>query len=146
MHAVLQPGTAVDHHSTPCHLEPEPLGRLVGLPDLWQETRGVQLGQHERVDLVGFHLGMGNGAHLQRVGDHHTPHVRCHELRDSQCVARGLDHDLCLSAEVFGKGNRLVTHKAEPPELACNTISDLSRLRKVAMNIKPDSSHDLLLC
>src|SRR5271165_1499509 len=46
-------------------------GGWIGDPHARQEIAAQQVGQHQRVDLIGFDFGFGDGAGAQRVGDHH---------------------------------------------------------------------------
>jgi hypothetical protein len=54
---------------------PHPLRGFVGMPDLRQKIAAQQLGQHVRVDLVGFDFELRDGFGGQRIGHHHSGHV-----------------------------------------------------------------------
>jgi len=65
--AVLEP-RAVGHQGRPhaCQV-PQPLGDAVGHPDFGEEVAPEQVRQNHGVDLVGLHLGLGDGPDLHGI-------------------------------------------------------------------------------
>ena len=60
-------------------------------PDIdWRGMAGL------RDVIVGLDVGMGDGPHLQRVGDDHPGHIGAQHPHDRHGVAGGFDHDLVV--------------------------------------------------
>src|SRR4051812_702220 len=117
------------------------LSRLVGYPDLRQEAAGIELRRYTSIDRVGLDLGVGNRAHLLRVGDDHLLHVRSDHCRGRGSVARSLDHYNVVWRQLCGeRQQQIATHvdAAKALELAALPCH---RLTEAAMDIQSDDAH-----
>src|SRR5215472_8474537 len=104
----------------------------------------MELAQNKSIDFVGLHLGMSDGSHLQRIGDHNALYMGCHVLGDRKSVPRSLDDYLRFRSKSFDKGDHLISDEIETPETTHYAIPDLDGFCKVAMDIKPHGMHGLL--
>ncbi len=100
MHLVLDPRAMTDDLIAPGDQPSKTLGGRVRCPDLRQVAGCMQVRQRACVDLVGLHMSMGDGLHLQWVGDHHPRHEGCEDPRHRHGVAGRLNHHLIRGSEL----------------------------------------------
>jgi hypothetical protein len=105
---------------------------LVGLPDLGQKTGRMRALRHH---LVGLDLGVGDGALLQWIGNHHPLHVRCHQLHHCHRVCQSRRRPRRFRPDVWRKQSRALARDR----------SASGRLGETAMDVEPNDSHVLLL-
>ena len=90
---VFQLGAPADKHVAEVD-SAAPVARLgVGPPDLGQIVAAQQVGQNAGIDLVGFHLGVGDGSGLQGIADHHAAGVAFEQIDQGPGEAGGLEGD-----------------------------------------------------
>jgi hypothetical protein len=123
------------------HKAPERLSGRIRHPDLGQEAAGMQLRQHGRVDLVSFDLGMGDRAHLQRIGDHHPPHKRPQQTDDRCRVDGGFEHDLVVGSQLASECDHRVSCQVNPAAAAEMAVLQNRDHRHRAVHIQSDHSH-----
>lgn len=124
LNAVLQARAGLDDGRAAGHLSTEALRCFVRLPDLRQKAGGMQLCEHNGVDLIGLYLRVRDRSHLQRVGDDNPPHMRRHQLHHCHRVPGSLDDDVRLGAEPPREGDHLLADEINPPEMAHTTRLD----------------------
>ena len=112
---VLEPRPVADDLVASRHQPAHPLGGGVRRPDLRQVACGVEVRQRACVDLVGLHVGMGDGLHLKRVGDHHPRHEGRLNPRHRHGVAGGLDDDLVRGLEALAEALQRRAGHLDPP-------------------------------
>jgi hypothetical protein len=88
---------------------------------------------------------MRDGTHLQRIGNHHPLHVRCHQFHHRHRVAGGLNNHLGVFAKTFGKGYHALAHEIDPPQLLHTSLINHRGLSETAMDVEPNDPHVLLL-
>ncbi len=119
---------------------------VASLPDLGQEARRVQLGEHGRVDLIGLHLGVRDRPHQEGVRDDHALDQGREQLGDREGVAGGLEDHLILRPQMLpSEGQDLLPRQLDPAELADGCVLHRRGHGEASMHIKADHPHALLL-
>lgn len=94
MHLVLDPGPVPNNLIAARHQSAHPFRCRIRGPDFRQIASRMQAGQRAGVDLVGFHMGMGDRLDLKRIGNHHTLHMGRQNPGHRHAVSGRLDHHL----------------------------------------------------
>lgn len=93
VNAVLDSGAVRGEHGALGGAPAHETGLIVGDPDCGQIAGADQLRQGERVDLIGFDFGAGDGFGAQRVADHDLMDERPEDGNDGPGVGGGFDGD-----------------------------------------------------
>src|SRR5271166_5472665 len=101
--AILDAGAVGDEVGALGGLMAEGDGGLVGDPDARKKVCAQKIGQHQRVHLVGFDFGFGDGARAQRVGDHHLGNEWLEQANDGPGVGSGFNSDVSVGGKVAGE-------------------------------------------
>ncbi len=112
-------------------------------PDLRDEARGTELGQHAGVDLVGLDLGRRDRLGLHRVRDGDPPGSPPQHVDHRPPHRRRLDHDVVVGGERVGED--LEVGHLDPPDPAGSPALADGDLEKPLVHVHSEGAHLLLL-
>src|ERR1700722_10218498 len=146
VHFVLDPRTMTDELIAPRVQPTIALSDRIRHPNLWQVAGGIEVGQCAGVDLVGLHMGVRDGFHLERVGDHHALHEWRQHPRHGHAVAGRLDHHLIRCQKAFAEAFQCRSSHIDTTCPSKPTLLPENHLPKGSVSIYPDyASHARLL-
>ena len=134
---------ALDHQATMLrHPATKRPGGIVRDPDGRNVVRSQQVSQNAGIDLVGFHLGAGNGSGLFWIGNDDPASVLPQQVGDRPRVEARFQDDLVIRTQAGGKLSQ-VGRRDWQPLAADDPLARLDdrHLRKVFMHVESDRSH-----
>ena len=147
MHFVLDPGPVPNNLITARDKPAHPFRGRIRRPDFRQITGRVQAGQRAGINLVGLHMGMGDGLDLKWIGNHHPLYMRRQNPGHRHAVSRRFDHHLVSLLQLPAKPLQGRAGHIDPAFVSGYTVLPDHHLPKGAVDVYADyASHARLPC
>lgn len=120
---------------------PQVLRLVVCCPNLWQESGGMKLCQDLGINLVGLHPRVGDGLHLEWIGNHDPRDKRNQQPDDGRCISGRFQHDLVVLPQGLSEGHDRVEFKLDPQFFRDPPSIEDRDLCETSMHIPSDRPH-----
>jgi len=145
VHLILRPCALPHQLRPPRDQPPAATGPFVRQPHLRQQTTSEQPGQRARVDLVRLQRARRAGTYRLRVGEQDTADMRLDDTSDRERVAGRHKRDLVVHRQTAGEERERLRSRLHPARRADGTSLGDRDLAEVAVDVKPDEAHVVLL-